>query len=62
VLELSDGQIKTASEIFRDIGQVSLASVVLPAFVPAIDTSLLGLGIVGMFGAWFISIALVRNL
>ncbi|HEX9722565.1 MAG TPA: hypothetical protein VGA53_04865 [Candidatus Paceibacterota bacterium] len=60
--DLSAEQRKGLSEIARDIGQVSLASVVIPAFIPSVEFSLLGFGFVAMFAFWGISIILVRNL
>jgi len=63
--DLSDEQTRAVSEIFRDIGQVSLASVVIPTFVPGFEQSSIALmvsGAIFMVGMWFISIFLVKDL
>ena len=60
--DLSAEQRKGVSEIARDIGQVSLASVVIPAFIPSVDTVFFSFGIVVMIATWLISIMLLRNI
>ncbi|MEK7542479.1 MAG: hypothetical protein AAB524_02155 [Patescibacteria group bacterium] len=65
VAELSHPQIKAISEISRDIGQVCLASVVIPFLVPQFSPDRVAAIIVGLsiaFGAWIMSIHLVKNI
>ena len=65
VAELSNEQIKGIAEISRDIGQVSLASIVIPAFIPGFEGSnfpLIVSGAILMLGMWATSITLVKNI
>lgn len=64
-MDLSDEQVRGISEIFRDIGQVSLASIVIPAFIPGFEQNSIPLIVSGalfMIGMWAVSISLVKNI
>ena len=65
VLELSDDQIKAVSEICRDIGQVCLASGVVPfifpTFIPERTTSVFTALILAVI-FWSISIKFLNRL
>ena len=62
---MSREQIKTLSEILADLGQVSIASVVIPFVIPtfskdAIMTIIIGTLLALLF--WTLSILLVKNI
>jgi len=65
VAELSDEQIKGIAEISRDIGQVSVASIVIPFLVTGFSPERIPLVLSGAalaIFAWSISIVFLKNL
>jgi hypothetical protein len=61
---LNQEQIKGIAEISRDIGQVCLASIVIPAFVPGFQETnayLIALGFMLMVLMWGASIFLLKR-
>lgn len=53
-------QLGKVSDIFSDLGLVSIASVVLPAALDKIDTIRVVLGLLIAFVFWIISLRIVR--
>lgn len=60
MIRLSDRQLEKLSDIFSDIGLVSLASVILPAILGTFDKSVLLLGILVTLVCWIISLVFRR--
>jgi hypothetical protein len=64
VERLSREQVQAISAIARDIGQICLASIVIPAFIPWLEFTnipLVAFGALLMFGMWIISIIIVKH-
>lgn len=56
----SESQVNRTAEIFKDIAQVSLASVVIPYLIDRSNSLMLVLGVVLTVVAWFLSIRLTK--
>jgi hypothetical protein len=62
--QIADSQLKALSGIAADIGQVCLASMVMPFVVPILDRSgfwMLVSGLILAFIFWFFSVWVVRS-
>lgn len=61
---LTDSQLKILADIGVAVGQISVASMILPFVVPVIDeskTSMIILGAGITLGSWFMSLLVVRK-
>lgn len=59
-MEFSESQVNRVAEIFKDIAQVSLASVVIPYLIDRSNSLMLVLGVVLTAVAWFLSVRLTK--
>lgn len=62
-MQLSPSQLKTLSEITRDIGQVVLGATVVPIIfgIDKTHPTVLLLGIVATLGCWVLSLFLIKR-
>ncbi len=58
---LSENQLKFVADVLDSIGQVSLASLVLPYFISGLNTRLVIAGILATLGSWFIGLAITKK-
>jgi len=64
VRSFKESQLKVLSDVCRDVGQVSLASAVVPPLISGLDRELLRvvtLGVAVSLVFWLLSILLVRR-
>ncbi len=62
---LTHSQLDKLADVFIAVGQLAMASMVLPFTVPSLDvekTFVIFLGVAGAVSCWLISILLVRRL
>jgi len=60
IKELSEEKLKIGSEIFRDIGQVFFASMVIGVLVNTSDLSLAFFGLLFSIISWLLSLVLIK--
>lgn len=60
-ITLIEARINRLSEICADIGQVCLASIVIPFLIDKDDSSMIILGLFSATGSWILSLLLVRK-
>lgn len=58
---LSDSQLRLLADILVAVGQVSLASLVIPYFVESVGSEFLTLGILATTGSWIGGLVITRE-